>query len=158
MPDKVKAIPDGYHTLTPYICVRNAAEAIEFYKKALGAEEIYRFPAPGGKIGHAELQIGSSRLMMADEFPDMPDAIAVSPPALGGTTFGFNVYVEDVDSRWKRAVDAGAKVKRPLENKFYGDRSGTFEDPFGHLWTISSHVEDVSPEEMQRRMAQNPKG
>lgn len=158
MTTKPKAIPAGYHTLTPYIVLSNAGEAITFYKKAFGAEEVFRHEMPDGKIGHAELQIGDSRLMLSDEFPDMPDAVARSPKSLGGTTFGFNVYVENVDARFKQAVDAGGIVKRPLKDQFYGDRSGTIEDPFGHLWTLSSHVEDVAPEELERRMAQLPKG
>jgi PhnB protein len=156
MAAKPRAVPEGYHTVTPYFSVQNGVEAIAFYKKALGAVELYRIDAPGGKIGHAELQIGDSRIMLADEFLDMPDAVAKSPRTLGGTSFGINLYVEDVDARFKQAVDAGATVKRPLKNQFYGDRSGTIEDPFGHLWTISSHVEDVSPEEMKRRMAEMP--
>jgi PhnB protein len=155
---KAKAVPEGYHTLTAYISVKDGAAAIAFYKQAFGAEEIYRMDMPGGKLGHAELQIGDSRLMLADEMPDMPDAVARSPQSLGGTTFGFNVYVEDVDARFKRAVDAGAKVKRPVQDQFYGDRSGTVEDPFGHVWTLASHIEDVSPEEMKRRMAAMPHG
>jgi len=155
---KVKAVPPGYHRLTTYISVRNAQDAIAFYKKAFGAEEIYRIDMPGGKIGHAELQFGDSRLMLADEFPDMPDAVAKSPKSLGGTTFGFNVYIEDVEARFKQAVDAGAMVRRPIQDQFYGDRSGTVEDPFGHMWTLSTHVEDVSPDELKRRMEAMPKG
>lgn len=153
MAGKVKPVPEGYHTVTAYLSVHDAAEAIAFYKEALGAEELMRIDAPGGKIGHAELQIGDSRIMLADEFPDMPDALAKSPKALGGTSFGLNVYLEDVDLRFQRAVAAGAKVKRPVQDQFYGDRSGTIEDPFGHIWTISTHVEDVTAEEMERRMA-----
>jgi PhnB protein len=153
MANKVKPIPDGYHAITPYISVGGAAEAIAFYVKAFGAKEIYRLPMPDGRVGHAELQIGDSRLMLADEMPDMPDAVAKSPRALGGTTSGFNLYVEDCEARFQQAIAAGAKVRRPLTTQFYGDRSGTIEDPFGHIWTISSHVEDVSPEELQRRMA-----
>jgi PhnB protein len=158
MTTKPRAIPEGYHTLTPYIVLSNAGEAIIFYKKAFGAEEVFRHEMPDGKIGHAELQIGDSRLMLSDEFPDMPDVVARSPKSVGGTTFGFNVYVENVDARFKQAVDAGGIVKRPLKDQFYGDRSGTIEDPFGHLWTLSSHVEDVAPEELERRMALLPKG
>ena len=149
---KVKAVPAGYHTITPYIVVQGGAAAIEFYKKAFGAEEIYRMDMPDGRLGHAELQIGDSRLMLSDEMPEMPDAVARTPKTLGGTTFGFNVYLEDVDSRFERAVAAGAKVRRPLVNQFYGDRSGTVEDPFGQVWTISTHVEDVPPDELRRRM------
>jgi PhnB protein len=153
MVTKAKAIPDGYHTVTPYLSVQNAAQAIDFYKKALGAVEIYRMDMPGGKVGHAELQFGDSRIMLADEFPDMPEALARSPKSLGGTTFGINLYVENVDAQFERAIEAGATVKRPITNQFYGDRSGTLEDPFGHVWTISTHVEDVSPDEMKRRLA-----
>lgn len=152
MPSKVKAIPDGYHTVTPYISIKGASDAIAFYKKAFGAEELYRMPMPDGRVGHAELQFGDSRIMLADEMPEMPEAIAKSPRTLGGVTSGLNLYVPDVDATFKRAVDAGAVVRRPLTNQFYGDRSGTVEDPFGHLWTIASHVEDVSPEEMEKRM------
>jgi PhnB protein len=156
MPAKVKPIPDGYHALTPYISIKGASDAIAFYKKAFGAEELLRMPMPDGRVGHAELQFGDSRLMLADEMPDVPDAIAKSPHTLGGVTSGLNFYVADVDAVVKRAVDAGAKVRRPLTNQFYGDRSATLEDPFGQLWTVSSHVEDVSPEEMERRMAAMP--
>jgi PhnB protein len=155
---KVKAVPDGYHRLTTYISVRNAQEAIAFYKKAFGAEELYRMPMPDGRVGHAELQIGDSRLMLADEMPEMPDIVARSPKGLGGTTFGINLYVADVDAQFKQAVASGAIVKRPVKDQFYGDRSGTLEDPFGHVWTLATHVEDVSPEELDRRMAALPKG
>jgi PhnB protein len=155
---KVRAVPAGYHTITPYFSVQGAAAAIDFYKQAFGAEELYRFNMPDGKLGHAELQIGDSRLMLADEMPEVPDAIARSPRALGGTTFGMHLYVEDVDARVERAVTAGAKIRRPLTNQFYGDRSATVEDPFGHLWTLASRVEEVSEEEMKRRMAESPKG
>lgn len=154
---KPKAIPDGYHSLTAYISVRGAAGAIAFYREAFGATELYRLDMPDGRVGHAELQIGNSRLMLADEMPEMADAITRSPRALGGTTFGMNLYVEDSDALFARAVAAGAKVLRPVQTQFYGDRSGTVEDPFGHVWTVSTHVEDVSPEEMERRMASVPK-
>ena len=157
MASKVKAVPEGYHTVTPYLSVRNASEAIAFYERALGAKELFRMPMPGGKVGHAELQIGDSRVMLADEFPDQPEAVAKSPKTVGGTTFGINLYVEDVDNRFKQAVQAGGTIRRPLTTQFYGDRSGTIEDPFGHVWTLSSHVEDVSPEEMEKRMAALPK-
>lgn len=159
MPSKVRPIPEGYHSVTPYLSVRNASEAIAFYKKAFDAREIYRFDMPDGKIGHAEVQIGDSRVMLADEFPpEMPDAIAKSPRTLGGTTFGLNIYLEDVDARFKQAVAAGGKVLRPVQDQFYGDRSGTIEDPFGHCWTLATHIEEVSLEEMQKRMAALPKG
>jgi PhnB protein len=158
MPAPVKPVPDGYHSVTPYLSIRNAGEAISFYKKAFGATELVRMDMPGGKVGHAELQIGDSRIMLADEFPEMPDIVCKSPKALGGTTFGLNLYLDNVDARFEQAVKAGGKVLRPVNNKFYGDRSGTLEDPFGHVWTISTHVEDVPPEEMERRMKENPQG
>ena len=154
----VKPVPDGYHTVTPYLIVNGASAAIDFYKKAFGAEELFRMPMPGGRVGHAEMKIGDSRIMLADEFPDHPESVAKSPQSLGGTSFGVNLYVEDVDTRFKQAVEAGAKVRRPLTTQFYGDRNGTVEDPFGHVWTISSHVEDVSGEELKKRMAALPKG
>ncbi len=145
----VKPIPDGYHTVTPYIIVDGAAAALDFYKKAFGAEELDRHLGPGGKIMHAEMKIGDSRLMLADEFPEMG---ALSPKTLKGTPFGLCLYVKDSDALFNRAVGAGAKVERPIQNQFYGDRSGTVIDPFGHKWTISTHVEDVSPAEMKKRM------
>ena len=153
MTNQVKSIPDGYHSVTPYLVVEGAIQALAFYQQAFGAELIYRMDMPDGRIGHAELQIGDSRIMLADEMPDMPDSVASSPHTLRGTTVGFNVYVEDVDKRFDRAVRAGGVVKRKVTNQFYGDRSGTIEDPFGHMWTLSTHVEDVSPDEMRKRMA-----
>ncbi len=153
MDSKAKSVPEGYHSVTPYLSIKGAKEALAFYKKAFAAEEIYRLDMPDGRIGHCEIQIGDSRIMFADEMPDMPDATASSPRTLRGTTVGFNLYLDDVDARFERAVSAGAVVKRPVENKFYGDRSGTVEDPFGHVWTLSTHVEDVSPEDMRKRMA-----
>ena len=145
----VKPIPDGYHSVTPYLIVQGAAAAIDFYKKVFGAKELFRVPGPGGKVGHAELQIGDSRIMLADEHPEMD---AKAPGSFGGSPVGLMLYVEDVDARFNRAVAAGAKVKKPLADQFYGDRSGTLTDPFGHQWTIATHKEDVSPEEMDRRM------
>jgi PhnB protein len=156
MPGKVKPVPDGYHTVTAYISIKGAAEAIAFYKKAFGAQELYRMPMPDGKVGHAEIQIGDSRIMLADEFPEMPDAVAMSPKSLGGTSFGFNVYLPDVDQAFQKAVDAGANIRRPVTDQFYGDRSGIVEDPFGHIWTLSTHIEDVTPEEMKKRMEAMP--
>jgi len=147
----VKPIPDGYSTLIAYISVKGGIDALAFYKQAFGAEELVRMPMPGGLLGHAEIKIGDSILMLADEM-DHPEAIAKSPRTLGGITAGLCLYVADCDAVFKRAVDAGAKVRRPLTNQFYGDRSGTIEDPFGHCWTISTHVEDVTPEEMRKRM------
>lgn len=147
----VKAIPEGYHSVTPYLSVNGAAKALDFYKKALGAKELCRMDMPGGKIGHAEIQIGDSRIMLADEFPEMNFR---SPKSLGGSPVNLHLYVEDVDSFSAKAVEAGLKVLRPVANQFYGDRSGQFEDPFGHTWSISTHKEDLSPEEMAKRMAE----
>ena len=143
--------------MVPYISVKGASDAIAFYKKAFGAEELLRMPMPDGKVGHAELKIGDSIVMMADEM-DHPDAIAKSPRTLGGVTSGLCLYVADCDALFNRAVEAGGKVRRPLTNQFYGDRSGTVEDPFGQVWTISTHVEDVPPDELRRRMEQFTKG
>ena len=145
----VKSIPEGYSTVTPYLIVHDAAGALEFYKKAFGATELMRFGGPGGKIGHAEIQIGTSRVMLADEHPEMG---ALSPRTIGGSAGGLALYVEDVDARFQQAVAAGGKVLRAVADQFYGDRSGTLEDPFGHKWTLATHKEDVSPEEMHRRM------
>jgi PhnB protein len=156
MAGRARPIPEGFHSVTPYLSVRGATDAIAFYKKAFGAKELVRMDMPGGRIGHAELQIGDSRLMLADEMPEMPDAVARSPKGLGGTTFGLMIYVPDVDAQFKQAVASGGIVKRPLTDQFYGDRSGTIEDPFGHVWTLATHVEDVSPEEMKKRMAALP--
>jgi PhnB protein len=154
---KPNYIPAGYHTATPYLIVRGAAKAIEFYQKTFGAAEIMRMPMPDGKVGHAELKIGDSIVMLADEM-DHPDAVAKSPRTLGGVTSGLCLYVADCDALFNRAVEAGGKVRRPLTNQFYGDRSGTVEDPFGQVWTISTHVEDVAPDELRRRMEQFTKG
>ena len=147
----VQPIPEGYPVVTPYLCVDGAEPAIDFYTKVLGATERMRMPAPDGKIGHAELQLGDSVIMLSDEFPEMG---ALSPKTVGGSPVTLSVYVEDVDSVFDRAVQEGAKPLRPVEDQFYGDRSGQFEDPFGHRWNVASHVEDVPPEEMARRAAQ----
>jgi PhnB protein len=144
----VKPVPDGYGTVTPYLYIKDAARAIEFYKQALGATELFRLADPGGKVGHAELQIGNSRIMLADEFPEMN---VVGPETLGGTSVSFLIYVDDVDANFDRAIAAGASVTRPVKDQFYGDRSGSLKDPFGHTWTIATHTEDVSPEEMESR-------
>ena len=144
----VKAIPDGYPQVTPYLCVDGAAEAIDFYGRVLGATERMRMGGPDGKVGHAELQIGSGLVMLADEFPGMGQR---SPRSLGGSPVTVSVYVEDVDAVFAKALDAGAKEVRAVETQFYGDRAGQFEDPWGHLWSIATHVEDVPPEEMARR-------
>jgi PhnB protein len=147
----VKAIPEGYSSLTPYLVMKNAGAAIDFYKSVFGATERMRMPAPEGKIGHAELQIGDSVLMMADEHPQMG---FVGPETIGGTPVSLMLYVADVDAVWSKAIAAGAKELRPVQNQFYGDRTGTLQDPFGHVWTVGTHVEDVSPEEMERRAAE----
>jgi len=146
----VQAIPAGYHNITPYLMVRNAAAAIDFYKKAFNAVELMRFPGPGGKIMHAEVKIGDSPVMLADE---MPEEGHVGPQTLGGVGVSMMLYVEDVDTRFAQAIAAGATVKRPVQDQFYGDRTGTLVDPFGHVWSIGTHKEDVSMDEMQRRMA-----
>jgi PhnB protein len=146
----VKPIPDGYHTVTPYLYVRGAATAIEFYKKAFGANELFRMAAPGGKVGHAEMKIGDSPIMLADEHPEMD---VLGPQSRGGTTVSIVLYVDNVDALFTQAVAAGGKVTRPVKDQFYGDRSGTLTDPFGHVWTIATHKEDVSPQEMEKRMA-----
>ena len=143
-------VPEGYHAVTPYLIARNASAAIEFYKKAFGAEEVYRLAMPDGRVGHAELRIGGSVVMLADEFPEMG---AKSPAALGGTPVSLLLYVADSDAVAAGAVAAGAKVKRPVVDQFYGDRSGTFEDPFGHVWTIATRKENLTPEEIGRRAA-----
>lgn len=145
-----KPIPDGYHAITPYLIIQGAAQALDFYQKAFGAKERMRMPGPGGKVMHAEIQLGDSVVMLADEFPEMG---AVSPTTLGGSPTFVLLYVNDVDQTFAQALAAGATVERPVQNQFYGDRSGTLKDPFGHRWTISTHVEDVTPEEMKRRMA-----
>ncbi len=150
MPAKVTAIPEGYHSVTPYLIVDGAANAIEFYKKAFGATEVMRMPAPGGRIGHSEIRIGDSHVMLADENPSMN---ARAPKSTGGTPVSLLVYVENVDETVKKAVAAGAMLESPVENKFYGDRMGGVVDPFGHRWYVGTHIEDVSPEEMKKRMA-----
>ncbi|HVR38024.1 MAG TPA: VOC family protein [Thermoanaerobaculia bacterium] len=144
----VKAIPEGYHSVTPYLSIDGAAEAIEFYKRAFGASEIMRFDAPGGKIGHAEIRIGDSPLMLADEYPEMNFR---GPKSYGGTSVNLMIYVEDVDSFVARAVEAGASLERPVKDEFYGDRSGTVKDPYGHVWHIATHKEDLSADEMKKR-------
>ena len=151
MSKATKPIPDGYEGLMAYIMVRDASRAIEFYRQAFGAIERFRMPGKGGKgVGHAELQVGPSVLMLADE---CPEATGKSPQTLGNTTFSFVLYVPDVDATFQRAVAAGAKVLRPIENKFYGDRTGMVTDPFGHQWALMTHIEDLTPEEIQKRGA-----
>ena len=151
----VQAIPSGYAGVTPYLIIRGAARALEFYKKAFGAAELMRFPGPGGTIGHAEIKIGEGVVMLADESLEMGHK---SPQTLGGTAVTLLFYVADVDAQFAKALAAGGTVKQGLKDQFYGDRSGTITDPFGHIWTIATHKEDVSPDEMQRRMAELPPG
>ncbi len=148
MASKVRPIPEGYHTATPYLIVRGAAAALEFYTKAFGATESMRLQEPGGRVGHAEIMIGDSPIMLADEHPEIG---ARGPQALGGSPVSIVLYVEDVDAVVQRAVAAGAKVKRPVTDQFYGDRAGTVEDPFGHAWHIHTHTEDLTPEELAKR-------
>jgi PhnB protein len=148
MPAKAKPVPEGYHTVTPYLIVKGAANAIEFYKKAFGAKELFRFPQPDGRIGHAEIKIGDSHIMLADEYPEMG---ARGPETIGGTPVSILLYVENVDQLFNQAVASGAKVQRPVQNQFYGDRTGILTDPFGHSWYIHTHIEDVSSAEMQER-------
>lgn len=143
-----RPIPEGYHSVTPYLIIKGAADAIEYYKMAFGATELMRMPAPGGTIGHAEIKIGDSPIMLADEFPEMGYK---SPQTLGGTPVSIMIYVDDVDTVFKQAIAAGGKEQRPVQDQFYGDRTGTLEDPFGHVWHVGTHVEDLSPEEMERR-------
>ncbi len=146
----VEPIPSGYSSVTPYLVVSGAAAAIEFYSAVLGAKETMRMDAPEGRIGHAEIKIGDSIVMLADEAPDY-DALA--PGTVGGTPVSLMVYVDDVDATFARAIENGARQTQPVDDKFYGDRSGGFEDPFGHRWTVATHVEDVAPDEIERRMA-----
>ncbi len=146
MPKK-QIVPQGYHTVTPNVVVNDPAEALEFYKKAFGAEETVRMPGPDGRIIHAEMRIGDSVMMIAPEMPDMGTS---SPKKYGGSPVGFYVYVEDVDAAWKRALDAGAKSTMPLADMFWGDRTGRLEDPFGHSWSLAEHVKDPTPEEIDK--------
>jgi len=151
----VKPVPDGYHSVTPYLSVKNAGEAIAYYKKAFGATELVRMDMPGGKVGHAELQLGDSLIMLSDEFPEMG---VRNPKAVGGTPVTISVYVDDVDAVFDAALEAGATSVSPVENRFYGDRTGQFEDPFGHRWSVATHVEDVPPGEMEKRAAEAMSG
>jgi PhnB protein len=144
----VKPLPDGYPVITPYLCMEGASQAIDFYKSVFGATERMRMPAPDGKIGHAEIDIGGSVIMLADEFLDMQFR---GPKAFGGSPIHLHLYVENVDGVIERAMAAGAKLLRPVKNQFYGDRSGTIEDPFGHVWHLATHIEDLTPEELFRR-------
>jgi PhnB protein len=146
----VEPIPAGYHSVTPYLMVRDAARAMTFYRDAFGATEVMRFAGPDGRIAHAEVKIGDSHVMLADELPDQG---FVGPQTLGGAGVSLMLYVNDVDATFAKALAAGAKVRRPVADQFYGDRMGTLVDPYGHVWSIGTHREDVSVEEMQRRMA-----
>jgi PhnB protein len=150
MPNNVKPVPEGYHAITPYLSVNGATEAIGFYKRAFGATEIMRMPGPGGRIGHAELKFGDSRVMLADEFPDMGFR---SPHAFGGSPVHIHFYIDGVDAVVEKAVAAGAKVVRPVADQFYGDRTGTVSDPWGHVWHVATHMEDLSEDEMKKRAA-----
>ena len=145
-----KHIPDGYHTVTPYLTVKNAAAALDFYERAFGAKVTMRLDAPDGRVGHAEFLIEGSPVMMSDEYPEMG---ATSPQTLGGVTSSLMIYLENVDARFAQAIAAGATVEKPLTNQFYGDRSGTVKDPFGHRWTLATHVEDIPPDELSKRAA-----
>jgi len=150
MRKKVKPIPEGYHAVTPYLSVKGAAGAIAFYKKAFGAKEVMRMPGPGGTIGHAEIRISDSHIMLADEYPEMNFS---SPQSFGGSPVHIHLYVGDVDKVATQAEGAGAKLLRPVADQFYGDRSGTLEDPFGHVWHVATHKEDISLQEMKKRAA-----
>lgn len=145
----VKPIPEGYHSITPYLIIDGAADALEYYKKAFGAIELFRMEH-GGKIGHAEMKIGDSPFMLSDEQPGQGNR---GPNALGGSPVGLMIYVEDCDTIFKQAIDAGATEVKPLQDQFYGDRSGTVKDPFGHIWNVATHKEDVSSEEIEKRLA-----
>ncbi|MDO9269150.1 MAG: VOC family protein [Methylobacter sp.] len=144
----VKPIPDGYHSITPYLMVKGASEAIEFYKRAFGATEIFRLSHPNGQIGHAEIKIGDSSVMLAD--PCEQGAFR-TPQSLGGSSVALHIYVQDVDAQFAQAVSAGAKAVKPVFDQFYGDRTGTLQDPFGHIWFLATHKEDIAPEEINRR-------
>jgi PhnB protein len=151
MASPVRPIPEGYSTLTPHLIIKNAGAAIDFYKKAFGATELFRMPGPGGCVMHAEMKIGNSVMMMADEFPDMG---CKGPASLGGSCVTLHIYVEDVDSFYNKAIEAGATVRMPISDMPWGDRYGQFTDPFGHTWSVATHKEDVSAEECARRMAE----
>ena len=145
----VKPIPDGYHSVTPYLIVRGGAAAIDYYTAAFGAKELFRFPSPDGKVGHAEIKIGDSPIMLADEYPDMGYN---GPQSVGGSPVSLMLYVDDVDVVFNRAIEGGGTVKEAVQDKFYGDRMGTLIDPFGHIWHVATHKEDVPPAEMQKRV------
>jgi PhnB protein len=149
MSGKVKAVPDGHRTVTPYLAIKNAAKALEFYEKAFGATVRYKLSMPDGRVGHAEIELGDSVIMLADEFPEYGGK---APETLGGSPVSIHLYVQDVDAFVKRALAAGARERKRVEDQFYGDRSGQLEDPFGHLWWVATHKEDVPPDEMQKRV------
>jgi PhnB protein len=149
MPGNVKPIPEGHRTVTPYLAIKNAAGALDFYERAFGATVRYKLSMPDGRVGHAEIELGDSVIMLADEFPEYGGK---SPEALGGSPVSIHLYVPDVDAFFKRALAAGARERKRVEDQFYGDRSGQLEDPFGHLWWVATHKEDVAPEEMQKRV------
>jgi PhnB protein len=150
MDAQIKPVPEGYHSLTPYLVVHDGTAALDFYARAFGAVELLRIPAPGGKIGHAEMRVGDSPFMLADENQDMGFR---SPKSLGGNATSLLLYVADVDTAFPLAIASGARILRPVADQFYGDRAGTLEDPFGHVWTLATHKEDLSPEELSRRAA-----
>jgi PhnB protein len=150
MPANVKPIPDGYTSVTPYITIKGAPAAIEFYKKAFGAEEVLRLTAPNGDIAHAEIRIGNAHIMLHEEAPDWK---ALSPQTIGDSASSIMLYVPDCDAVFQRAVEAGASVTMPIADQFYGDRCGNVKDPFGHKWSIATHIEDVPPDEIERRAA-----
>jgi len=150
MAQAAKPMPEGYHTVTPYLIVKGGSAAIAFYQEAFGAKEVMRLEMPGGRIGHAELQIGDSRIMLADEHPELQ---ALSPKTIGGSPITLHVYVENSDATVERAVAAGAKLIRPVADQFYGDRTGGVEDPFGHRWFVATHKEDLSFDEIRERAA-----
>jgi len=149
MPSKVKPIPAGHHTVAPYLAIKNALSALEFYKKAFGAIETYKLIVPDGRLGHAEIRLGNSLIMLSDEFPEFGGK---APESLGGSPVSIHLYVEDVDAFAEKAVAAGARELKPVADQFYGDRSGQLQDPYGHLWWVATHKEDVAPEEMQKRV------
>lgn len=151
MSNKVAPIPEGYNSITPYMFVNDGTKAIDYYKQAFDAEEVMCMKDPDGKVAHAELKVGDSKIMLADEYPEMG---ARGPEAYGGSPIALHLYVKDVDAVAKKAVDAGGTLTKPVENAFYGDRNGAVRDPFGHTWYISTHIEDVSEEEMRKRAAQ----
>ena len=144
----VKPIPESFHSVTPYLSIKGATEALEFYKRAFNATEMFRLPAPSGEIGHADILIGDSHIMLSDPCEESP---IPSPQALGGSSVGLHVYVEDVDALFAQAITAGAKKVKSVEDQFYGDRTGTLEDPFGHIWFLATHKEDLTPEEINKR-------